>query len=279
MASREFHGRSQFLNFPIFAVIFSACCVSYACCSDDFVTLIVSNRIDKVENLTISFSTLNHTSNETIDIETLEAVDVAPFEKVNVSLPNGTGLNIWLVQVHVALQDNQTLILMTEFSPSSNLLHLVVYGDNTSGLFTWVGPKPIKPPIGIDQALLVIRNNGTTSLKIRERSENCFKCTYVDTGVSFPGIKLFVLVDTKFAMNYQIYNDNGIIVTNISQFLFDEGKRYIMTLSQDHITLPTTTDVGSHYLYLLPILYAAIVLIGTFAVWLIGNFIYLLVIN
>jgi hypothetical protein len=97
----------------------------------------------------------------------------------------------------------------------------------------------------------VIRNNGTTSLKIRERSENCFKCTYVDTGVSFPGIKLFVLVDTKFAMNYQIYNDNGIIVTNISQFLFDEGKRYIMTLSQDHITLPTTTDVGSHYLYLL----------------------------
>jgi hypothetical protein len=101
-----------------------------------------------------------------------------------------------------------------------------------------------------------------------------YQCTYIDTGISYPAIKLFVVVDTKFAMNYQIYNDNGIIVTNISQFLFDEGKKYTMTLSQDQITKPTTTEDGSHYLYLLPILYAAIVLIGTFTVWLIGNIIY-----
>jgi uncharacterized lipoprotein YbaY len=97
-------GVSQFS--PVFAVIFSACCVSYACCSDDAVDVIVFHRVNTTENLTISFITLSDTSNEAIDNET---IDVAPSERVNVSLPKGNRLNIWLVQVTLQdLENNMT---------------------------------------------------------------------------------------------------------------------------------------------------------------------------
>jgi heparan-alpha-glucosaminide N-acetyltransferase len=154
---------------------------------------------------------------------------------------------------------------------------LVFYGDcgqnKSLKLFTQSLNQltPPAPRLGIDEALLVVNNSLSFPVAINQKSDNCYKCMPFYLGEVVPGQNWNVVLDTTFAWTiYVEYNtsEGNLTLYCKKHHYFSEHSQYVLNLDSDtrNCSLEHQNMVSSYTTYL-PILYAAVGILGLALVW------------
>jgi heparan-alpha-glucosaminide N-acetyltransferase len=223
------------------------------------------NEGNLITNVTISNSTVTLT--------------VPGYNFTNVSLPaeNGPG-SYWTVQVNciVSVSVEGAYVFLNSTSPGM-YYSLVFYGDcgqnKSLKLFTQSLNQltPPAPRLGIDEALLVVNNSLSFPVAINQKSDNCYKCMPFYLGEVVPGQNWNVVLDTTFAWTiYVEYNtsEGNLTLYCKKHHYFSEHSQYVLNLDSDtrNCSLEHQNMVSSYTTYL-PILYAAVGILGLALVW------------
>ncbi|XP_011410226.1 PREDICTED: heparan-alpha-glucosaminide N-acetyltransferase-like isoform X2 [Amphimedon queenslandica] len=196
----------------------------------------------------------------------------------------------WTVILMDNQQDNFTLTLQETVQSNDTSLSLTIYGTIEEPHVWSLGTglesrkcqtKTLKcattsetnPVLVYDEALLKIVNYLSDPISVNQLSAICYTCKDIYLTTVYPNEVVYIITDTKYKITFHLFQNNSQYFASHSDHFNEHSIQTWTVYDLSNTTfIPDEDHPGQNAN--LPILYVAIVLLGSFSIWIIGINVY-----
>ncbi|KAL5505238.1 hypothetical protein EMCRGX_G006640 [Ephydatia muelleri] len=170
------------------------------------------------------------------------------------------------------------VVLYLDSTVENNTDYAVSFYGNGSFWINVTSPgQQWSPSLGLDQALFSVFNEYPEPVEYTSVSSACYKCLPSNNVTIKPGASQPIVVDTDYPLTYFLTLPNGTEVCSRDHH-FVEGQTASLTIKRARECSDLSLNDATVLQTYLPIIYAAIILVGSALVWCLVYWLYIILI-